>query len=380
VTARRSRGEGGLHWDATRQRWIATVTVGFDARGKRITRKASGITKTDAKDKLKNLLRDREDGVAAAPTGYTVTDAVRDWLAYGLADRSAGTVANYTTIAETRIVVPLGRRKLRDLSAEDVDRWLRAQAGEVSTRTLRLMHSILGRAVTRAMARDKVTRNVVLLCAVPSGQAGRPSKSMTMVQAEKLLAAAPGSNLHAYVVLSLLTGARTEEVRALRWADVDLIGKPDATPPVPPSISVLRSVRAGGDTKTSKSRRRFAMPRRCVDALTAHLTRLGRTPDPAALVFPTATGREMDAHNVRRAFRSVARAAGLDAGSWTPREMRHSFVSLLSDSGVPIEQIARLLGHSGTAVTERVYRHQLRPVLEEGADTMDTLFPSSDAG
>lgn len=50
---RRGRGEGGLHWDGTRQRWIATVTIGYDARGKRITRKASGKTKTEAKDKLK---------------------------------------------------------------------------------------------------------------------------------------------------------------------------------------------------------------------------------------------------------------------------------------------------------------------------------------
>jgi site-specific recombinase XerD len=32
--------------------------------------------------------------------------------------------------------------------------------------------------------------------------------------------------------------------------------------------------------------------------------------------------------------------------------MRHSFVSLLSDSGVPLEHILRLVGHSGTAVTE----------------------------
>jgi integrase len=380
VTARRSRGEGGLHWNETRQRWIATVTVGFDSRGKRITRKASGVTKTDAKNKLKELLRDHDDGVAVAPSGYTVTEAVRDWLAYGLTDRSAATVANYTTIAETRIITPLGRRKLRDLSAEDVDRWLRAQAREVSTRTLRLMHSILNRAVNRAMARDKVKRNVVVLCTVPTGQVGRPSKSLTMEQAERLVTAARGSMLHAYIVLSLLTGARTEEVRALRWSDVDLTGQPDAIPPVPPAISVLRSVRVGGDTKTRKSRRRFAMPRRCVDALTAHRARLGRTPAASALVFATANGTEMDAHNVRRAFRVVARTAGLDAAAWTPRELRHSFVSLLSDSGVPIEQIARLLGHSGTAVTERVYRHQLRPVLEEGADTMDTLFPSSDAG
>ncbi|WP_440070044.1 hypothetical protein [Streptosporangium sp. OZ121] len=43
--------------------------------------------------------------------------------------------------------------------------------------------------------------------------------------------------------------------------------------------------------------------------------------------------------------------AGLPAKDWTPREMRHSFVSLLSDSGVPLEDIARLVGHRGTAVT-----------------------------
>jgi integrase len=55
-------------------------------------------------------------------------------------------------------------------------------------------------------------------------------------------------------------------------------------------------------------------------------------------------------------------------------------VSLLSNSGVRIEQIARLLGHSGTTVTERVNRHQLRPVLEEGAETMHALFPEIDAG
>jgi hypothetical protein len=74
------------------------------------------------------------------------------------------------------------------------------------------------------------------------GQAGRPSKSLTMAQAEKLLAAAHGSSLHAYIVLSLLTGARTEEVRALRWEHVDLTGRADADQPVPPrSRSCARS-------------------------------------------------------------------------------------------------------------------------------------------
>ena len=82
------------------------------------------------------------------------------------------------------------------------------------------------------------------------------------------------------------------------------------------------------------------------------------------------------AANVRRAFRSVVRRAGLDDEAWTPRELRHSFVSILSEAGVPLEEIARLVGHRSTTVTEAVYRKQLRPVLTEGAEAMDRIFVS----
>ena len=46
----------------------------------------------------------------------------------------------------------------------------------------------------------------------------------------------------------------------------------------------------------------------------------------------------------------------------------------MSDAGVSIEEIARLVGHRGTVVTEAVYRKQLRPVITEGAEAMDRIF------
>lgn len=95
-------------------------------------------------------------------------------------------------------------------------------------------------------------------------------------------------------------------------------------------------------------------------------------------MFPTRYGTPQDDANVRRDFRRVIAAAGLTATEWTPRELRHSFVSLLSDDGMPIERISRLVGHSGTSVTELVYRKQIRPVVEDGAVTMDRLFPTGD--
>lgn len=125
------------------------------------------------------------------------------------------------------------------------------------------------------------------------------------------------------------------------------------------------------------------MPMRCVVALRLHRLRQGEAKRQAGrrwrehgLVFASTVGTPLDAHNVRRAFRKVIKAAGLLAEDWTPRELRHSFVSLLSDSGVPLESIARLCGHSGTAVTEQVYRHQIRPVMIETATAMDRIFAS----
>ncbi|MFC4529740.1 tyrosine-type recombinase/integrase [Sphaerisporangium dianthi] len=232
------------------------------------------------------------------------------------------------------------------------------------------------------MARDKVKRNVVALCSVPQGKAGRPSKALTLVQAESVLKAAEGSRMYAYIVLSLLTGARTEELRALTWDHEDLQGDPDANPSVPPHLAVWRSVRAGGDTKTRKSRRTLALSRRCLDALQRQREQQERERQAAGakwqengLVFASKVGTPLDPSHVRRDFRNAIRdAQGIDPSQWTPRELRHSFVSLLSDNGIPLEEISRLVGHSSTAVTEAVYRKQIRPVLQAGAVAMDQIF------
>jgi len=80
------------------------------------------------------------------------------------------------------------------------------------------------------------------------------------------------------------------------------------------------------------------------------------TEQPTDLVFPSRVGTLSDASHVRRSFRRVVEAPGLNPSDSTPRELRHSFVSLLSDGGIPIEQISRLASHSGATTTETIYR------------------------
>jgi integrase len=328
------------------------------------------------------MLRDHEDGLAVAQHGYTVADAVESWLAHGLNGRDPKTISDQTGLAKKHVIPDLGARKLRDLTADEVDEWLARKSAVLSTDTLRRLLSILRRSIRRAQARDRVKRNVAMLCEVPKGTRGRPSKSLTLHEARALLDAAADTPIGAYIVVSLMTGARTEELRALTWNHIDLDGDPSVEPPVPPSMRVWRSVRAGGDTKSKRSRRTLELPRRCVEALrdqratqTEARTDAGDRWVEHNLVFATSVGTPLDSANVRRSFRAVARsAAGLSADEWTPRELRHSFVSLLSSSGVPIEDISRLVGHVSTSVTEKVYRKELRPVLTKGAAIMDQLF------
>lgn len=380
---KREYGGGGLFWDESRRRWIVSVTVGYNGSGRRIVRRASARTRTEAKTKLRELIQARDAGTATQATkAYTVGDAVKDWLDYGLGDVGPSTAKKYRSLAAQHITPLLGKRKLKDLTASEVDQWIAGRAEVLSTEPLRRVHACLNRSVRRAMARDLVQRNVVELVNVPTGRGGRPSKSLTPELVDQVLTLTVDDPLHAYIVVSLLTGGRTEELRALQWSNVHLEASRVGNRVAPPHLEVWRSVRSTGDTKTRKSRRTLALPVRCVGVLRRHRVQQDQQRLAAGdqwhdtdLVFTTEVGTELDAATVRRGFRrALGLVPGIDPDDWTPRELRHSFVSILSDAGVPLEEISRLVGHSGTAVTELVYRHQLRPVIESGATVMDQLF------
>jgi integrase len=410
MATRRRRGEDGISFehrgpcrDPHRHRhcpglWRGELTVGYTADGKRQRRKVSGQTKAAVVDKLRDLHTQLDKGITpkAGYVHYTVRQAAQDWLATGLDGRSAKTITKNQNVLEPILKV-IGARKLRELTAADVRQALAQMADRYSSAAVSMGHLAIKRAIRHAEANDLVSRNVATLADTPKGQDGRPSKSLTMDQAAAVITAArtlpvmelrpglkdvrrPAELMHAYITLSLLCGLRTEEARALRWAHVDLDGDPAARPPVPPHIAVWRSVRTHGETKTERSRRTLGLPAVAVQALRAwsgsqageQLAAREHWQD-TGLVFTSHLGAALDAGNVRKMFKRVCAEAGAGDG-WTPRELRTTFVSLMSHQGVSIEEIARLAGHASTRTTEIVYRRELRPVITTGAEIMDQIF------
>ena len=189
-------------------------------------------------DKLRELRSELGHGIVPK-TGYAnypVQQAARDWLASGLDGRTAKTIKKNENVLEPILTV-IGARKLRELTAVDVRQALLAVAGGYSSAAVTMGHLALKRAIRHAEAGDVVSRNVAVLVDTPRGWEGRPSKSLTLDQAVAIIAAAkalpvmelrpglkdarrPAELMHAYIVLSLLAGLRTEEVTRDhgRWA------------------------------------------------------------------------------------------------------------------------------------------------------------------
>ncbi|MBF6046416.1 tyrosine-type recombinase/integrase [Streptomyces sp. NRRL B-1677] len=385
---RAGHGEDTIYWDAAKNRYVGAVSLGYAPNGKRRRPKVYGKTKTEVRTKIRDLKKEVQSGVRA-PANYTVADAVNDWLERGLKGRDEkGTIGKNRSVADKHLIPFIGKAKLKDLTADDVDDWLDDRSEFLATRSLRDLLAILRRSIAHAQRRDKAARNVALLVTAPEGRPGRPSKALNLEQAKAVLVAARPSRLYAYLVLSFLGGVRTEEARPLTWDHVFLETKDG----VPPHVAVWRSVRKHGDTKTRRSRRTVALPKMVAEVLEEHMrwqkqerASKGKDWSPKGLVFTTRSGEPLDAANVRRDFRKIlARAARLPdfephfhefkPEEWTTRETRTSFVSLLSDHGVPLETIALLVGHSSQTTTEVVYRKQLRPVITKGAEAMDVIF------
>ena len=387
---RRSRGEDAIYFASAKNRYVGSVSLGYGPDGNRIRRKSSA--RPSRKSATGSRRSTRKWTLASSPrrpircARLWRTGCARAWTA-----RPSGHTLYEGLLGP--LLDAIGARPLRVLSAGDVRSGLGKLADRYSTRSLQITRLSLERAIRHAEADDLVGRNVAALVKAPQGRSGRPSKSFTLEQAKALLATAE-------YAAAFLRGAEPagrhphREARALRWDHkVTWVGdsagwQPITTAGFDPAragedryaIYVWRSERHGGDTKTEKSRRTLALPHRCVEALRQHMEQqdrdrllAGELWEEHDLVFASRVGTPLSANNVIRAFRIITKKAGLGE-DWVPREMRHTFVSVPSANGVPVESIALLAGHERTATTESVYRHEIRPALTQGAEVMDKIF------
>jgi hypothetical protein len=188
---RRERGDDGISWDKANKCFVGTVSLGYEADGKKKRRTVRGKTKTEVKDKLTELHDEIKAGIHT-PATYTVAQCVVDWLDKLALEET--TVAEYRGQAEKWIYPKIGGTKLMDFKVDDAERFFGAVAEQLGKRSLLMIKSTLRRSIRRAQKHDLIGKNVIELVDLPEAQPGRPSRAMTEEQAARVLATAKGSS------------------------------------------------------------------------------------------------------------------------------------------------------------------------------------------
>lgn len=384
MAARRGHGEASVYKEAGR--WRGLVDLGRDGTGRRRRKKVTGATRAEVLEKIRAIQRDLSAGSAPKSDRLTLNAFLDHWTAVTLPGTIAdSTLDNYLDTLRLHIRPALGDHVLARLAVRDVEALFAAKrAAGYSPNSLRLMRTILRRALNAAEREGLVSRNVAAL-STPPRLRRTPGRSLTPDQARRLLDALRGHRLEVMYLLTIAFGLRRGEALGLLWEGFDAAA---ATMHVTHGVKRVKTRDAEGarhtqltlgELKTIRAHRTLYLTPPLVDALIAHRARQQAERDEAGfdwpetgLVFVSEAGTMLDPDNVSRRFVKIAERAGI--GHWHLHELRHTGASLMLAGGTPLHVVSEVLGHASIAVTKDVYGHLVQGEKRTAAEAMTSML------
>lgn len=376
------------------RRSVTTWTVTYDepvASGvpRRQRRKSGFKTRKEAEMWFTRKREQLERGFAGIDEKATVAVYLRHWLRS--VDVGAASFHQYEAYSRRFLIPVLGGIRLCDLNPSHLEEAKRTWAitakgngkGVIAPRTVRHIWATLSIALNRAKKQRIIMFNPCEVVDAPRFERAE-MRSLNASGAEQYLSGfSDDADIGAAIVLAIGSGLRRGELLALRWSDVDL---EEGT------VRVTRALERAvlhdpndlkkqtieirfKEPKTRGSRRTIPLPGFAIERLRRHrleqrarFDALGiwRTND--ALVFER-EGKPWCPNTFGLWFARLVKRLGL------PRvrlhDLRHSYASLMLESGVDLKTVSTALGHATIRVTADTYAHVSPAMLQSAADRLD---------
>lgn len=390
VRGKRANGGGSVYWDQSNDCYFATWT---DSTGKR--RKSRGKTQAEAQQRRDDAIDQHGLIAARGPSRFTPATTVGELAAWWLANvaphrmrpSSLGTVGKRLTRERLGSIADVA---VMELTSEQVQEWqsgLLVGANKLSPSTV---------------SDTRVTLNQVLDCAVdhhlialnPAKRVKPPrvpktqGRHLDAADASRLVAACTGARYGAVVAMLFMQGWRVSEVLGLAWSDLDLDAKE-------PTARVRRAVveapvvgRSLGPPKTEGAEGVHYLLPGVVERLRVH--RAAQAAERLAagaiwqvhtyegerldLVFTTEDGGLVARQHVDKLVRAKASALGIDTTGLGTHAGRRTVVTAMSEDGVPLDDIARHVGHRSSTTTAgyvRSHKERDKATAKRAASILD---------
>lgn len=170
---------------------------------------------------------------------------------------------------------------------------------------------------------------------------------ITKEQFHEVLSATTYSHLHLFMVLAVSTGARSNAILDLTWDRVDFTRR-------------LIDLRNTERYETAKGR--AVVP--ITDSAYKYLSEARKGAQTRYVIEYAGS----PVKHIRYAMERISERAGIKV---TAHMFRHSAAVWMAEGGVPMSEIAQFLGHSNTAITERIYARYSPTYLRNAAKHLE---------
>jgi integrase len=320
----------------------------------------------------------------------TVAAFLERWLKTIRPSIGSGTLHQYESHAHEHLIPSLGENLLVDLERnpllieEAMTTWKRkdGRPGELSPLFVKKVWSTLRTACNKARKLGIITRNPCDSIDPPKVER-KEMNALSPEQVGQYLAAFDGTDLECAVAVAIGSGCRRGELVALRWRDVDLERGTIRVERSAERVVVRTAKRTRYETrfkepKSRRSRRTIPLPPFAVERLRKHrvdqaqrFMAAGRRPDGDTVIFDK-DGLPWNPGPFGMKFTALRDAAGL--AKVRLHDLRHSYASLLLQSGADLKTVSTALGHSSVAITADTYAHVSPVMLQSAADRLNDLI------
>ncbi len=371
--------------------YYAVIYEGFDPTTGKERRRwhPGGPLKRDAERLVNELVKRKDDGTYRCPDRLTLGEYLTQrWLPGQVSQLSPSTFDSYRRNIDLHVIPRIGGVPLQKLVAEDLDGLYAALStpggrrdgknGGLSPKSVRIVHSILHKALSDARRKGTLTRNVAEVADAPKTRsaAKRPEiKVWTPEELRAFLTLAADNRHNAAWFLASHTGMRRGEVLGLRWGDVDLEARRLS---VRQAVILVAYKLTISDVKTDTGRRSIDLDERTIAMLRTWRKRqleermlVGPGYQDNDLVFARPDGTPINPDAFSQSFDRLVACSPL------PRirlhDLRHAHASILLKAGVPVKVVSERLGHANPAFTITVYQHIIPGMQADAATVFSDL-------
>lgn len=360
--SRRGNGEGSIY-KRNDGRWCGAF---YDADYNRCY--VYGKTQTEVRKKLK----EKQAAPVVKGKPYLLQEWVKEFLdKYKKNEIKITTYNSYMVYFRKHIMdSTIGKKQLDKVKSADLQEYYNKKIDEgYSSKTVHHISIILNSAFEMAFRLRMISENPNRFTMIPKKEKYE-AKTLSIEEVERIVREAKEERLYPIFVTTVYTGMRKGEVMALKWENVDFVGRKilvknslcRVESDVPDEKGRYISHYEIMEPKTKKSIRTIPMLDQVYDALMEQQQRqmldkdkIGENYLDQGFVFADEIGQHLQQRDFMKEYRQFLNK--YDVRYVRFHDLRHTFATLLIESDVSMKLVQELLGHSTITTSMDIYAH-----------------------